>query len=100
MAKYEAGKLALVIFSLNPSEIGKCVTLIRRLYDGEYFKAPDGNEYRCDNATKTYQWLVSGDVSVYLDGKFSGVSVFSESELMLLDDGESILQSNLIEELV
>ncbi|MBN4863297.1 MULTISPECIES: hypothetical protein [Providencia] len=100
MARYEAGKLALVISSLNPSEIGRCVTLTRRLYDGEYFMAPDGSEYRCDNATATRQWLVSGDVSIYLGSQFSGVSVFAESELMLLDDGESIIQGEFMGALV
>lgn len=100
MAKYEAGKLALVISSLNLSEIGRCVTLTRRLHDSEYFKAPDGSEYRCDNATETYQWLVSGDVSIYLDGKFSGMSVFSESELMLLDDSDNVIKCKNMEKLV
>lgn len=100
MALYEAGKLALVISSPNTSEIGRCVTLTRRLHDGEYFKAPDGSEYRCDNATETYQWIVSGNVSIYLDGKFSGMSVFSESELMLLDDGEWVCQCDLMKEFI
>ncbi|MGJ3353450.1 hypothetical protein [Providencia sp. Je.9.19] len=100
MALYEAGKLALVISSPNTSEIGRCVTLTRRLHDGEYFKATDGSEYRCDNATETYQWLVSGDVSIYLDGKFSGMSVFSESELMLLDDGEKECQRVHVKEFI
>ncbi|MGF7408495.1 hypothetical protein [Providencia alcalifaciens] len=62
--------------------------------------APDGSEYRCDNATATRQWLVRGDVSIYLGGQFSGVSVFAESELMLLDDGESIIQGESMEALV
>lgn len=42
MAELRAGGLALVIASENKNEIGKSVTLIRKVLNGEFHQFPNG----------------------------------------------------------
>lgn len=85
MAELKAGALAIVISSEVTAEIGRTVTLIKRIYDGEFYRFPDGSRYSDESASKDKCWVVSGDVSVYTDGDSGGMGIFPSWALMPID---------------
>lgn len=89
MAELKAGGLALVIASGNNREIGKSVTLVKQLADGEFYKFPNGSSYSMKSSTGQAIWVVSGDVSVYTSKPSSGLSIFPSRCLMPINGDES-----------
>lgn len=85
MAELRAGGLALVIASGNKNEIGKSVTLIRKVLSGEFHQFPNGSIYVMNTNTGQSMWVVSGDVSIYTSKPSGGMSIFPSSHLMPID---------------
>lgn len=90
MAELRAGGMALVIASGNKNEIGKSVTLIRKVLSGEFHQFPNGSSYAMKTNTGQSMWVVSGDVSIYTSKPSSGMSIFPSSHLMPIDGDEFI----------
>lgn len=93
----KAGGLALVIASEVPSDIGKCVTLVRFVPDGAIYTAPNG--VKCRNMPgHGAVWVVTGDVEVECYGgeEFHGWSVFPPHKLMPIDGDEAQFWAELI----
>ncbi|WP_430909892.1 hypothetical protein, partial [Klebsiella sp. H32] len=85
MAELRAGGLALVIASGNQNEVGKTVTLIRKVSSGEFHQFPNGNSYAMKTNTGQSMWVVSGDVSIYTSKPSGGMSIFPAKSLMPID---------------
>ncbi|MBZ6546888.1 MULTISPECIES: hypothetical protein [Klebsiella] len=85
MAELRAGGMALVIASGNKNEIGKSVTLIRKVLSGEFHQFPNGSSYAMKTNTGQSMWVVSGDVSIYTSKPSGGMSIFPSSHLMPID---------------
>ncbi|EMO8771671.1 hypothetical protein FKL27_07360 [Klebsiella pneumoniae] len=85
MAELRAGGLALVIASENKNEIGKLVTLIRKVLSGEFHQFPNGSSYAMKTNTGESGWVVSGDVSIYKSKPSGGMSIFPAKSLMPID---------------
>ncbi|EPH7508799.1 hypothetical protein ACYCW1_004237 [Klebsiella pneumoniae] len=85
MAELRAGGLALVIASGNQNEVGKTVTLIRKVSSGEFHQFPNGNSYAMKINTGQSMWVVSGDVSIYTSKPSGGMSIFPAKSLMPID---------------
>ncbi|WP_432782145.1 hypothetical protein [Klebsiella michiganensis] len=85
MAELRAGGMALVIASGNKNEIGKSVTLIRKVLSGEFHQFPNGSSYAMNTNTGQSMWVVSGDVSIYTSKPSGGMSIFPSSHLMPID---------------
>ena len=84
MSELRAGGLALVLASENQNEVGKTVTLVRVVSSGEYHKFPDGSSYTLI-APGQMLWVVSGDVSIYVNNPSGGMSIFPAKNLMPID---------------
>lgn len=87
MAELKAGGLALVIFSENQNEIGRCVELIEAVARGHSFNFPTAGKHSWGSDVPA--WLVKGDVSLYTDRQSGGFSYFLGTELMPIDGDES-----------
>ena len=85
MAELRAGGLALVIASGNQNEVGKTVTLIRKVSSGEFHQFPNGNSYAMKTNTGQSMWVVSGDVPIYKSKPSGGMSIFPAKSLMPID---------------
>ena len=85
MAELRAGGLALVIAAENKNEIGKSVTLIRKVLSGEFHQFPNGSSYAMKTNTGESGWVVSGDVSIYKSKPSGGMSIFPAKSLMPID---------------
>ena len=85
MDELRAGGLALVIASGNQNEVGKTVTLIRKVSSGEFHQFPNGNSYAMKTNTGQSMWVVSGDVSIYTSKPSGGMSIFPAKSLMPID---------------
>ena len=85
MAELRAGGLALVIASGNQNEVGKTVTLIRKVSSGEFHQFLNGNSYAMKTNTGQSMWVVSGDVSIYTSKPSGGMSIFPAKSLMPID---------------
>lgn len=85
MAELRAGGMALVIASGNKNEIGKSVTLIRKVLSGEFHQFPNGSSYAMNTNTGQSMWVVSGDVSIYTSKPSGGMSIFPAKSLMPID---------------
>ncbi|HGH7464345.1 TPA: hypothetical protein ACG71I_000726 [Klebsiella pneumoniae] len=85
MAELRAGGLALVIASGNQNEVGKTVTLIRNVSNGEFHQFPNGSSYAMKTTTGQSMWVVSGDVSIYKRKPSGGMSIFPAKSLMPID---------------
>lgn len=83
MAELKAGCIALVIFSENEAEIGRCVEVIESAARGHSFNFPGSGKHSWNSNTPA--WLVKGDVSIYTDKQSGGFSYFLRSELMPID---------------
>lgn len=60
MAELRAGGMALIIRSTEPSDVGKCVTLVSLIEPEMDFVSP--SNIQCTSGKTTSSWLVVGDV--------------------------------------
>lgn len=91
MAELKAGGLALVLDDIVPENIGKCVTLIRRLEPLDHFTTPDGRRGMMPSGYGV-GWLCSGDLICIgtlsrskLDFKVKGWAIIPPKYLMPID---------------
>lgn len=96
MAKYEPGKLALIVGASTPegaAYIGCCVELVEHVPASTliWFK---GNGF----CTPADAWIVQGNVTMHLlDGsKMYGYAFYRQSHLMPLEDGQDTLKREKI----
>ena len=93
----KAGGLALVVRSTDLPEVGRVVTLLRRVNPGDEFTAPDGHFCRWQ-ACNPAAWLVAGEVQSNMPSGqvFYGWAVFPPTHLMPLDGDEGQFWAELI----
>lgn len=82
MSELRAGGIAIVIFSENKPEIGRCVELIEKVTNGYVFNFLVQVSIV---GVMTPGWLVKGDVSIYTNKPSGGFSYFYSDELMPID---------------
>lgn len=101
MSELRAGGVALIIRSLDPSDVGKCVTLISVIDAGEDFVSPSG--LKCHSGKSKSSWLVTGDICAearephrHPKCDFYGWGLYEADRLMPID-GEDFSDEDIYE---
>lgn len=89
MAKYEAGKLALIVNARTEKgrqDIGKCVTLVRHIESDSVFVDRERGTRWVTRENEC--WIVAGDV-VSAGNNVQGFALFQQRHLMPLEDPDA-----------
>ncbi|WP_233979579.1 hypothetical protein [Pectobacterium versatile] len=103
MAELRAGGLALIVESINPEDVGKCVTTISLIPAHGSFTSPHGRP--TNNNADFAAWFVTGDVKALM-GKGSpvwagrGWSLYPPQYLMPIDGDDFTHEDEREKELV
>lgn len=73
MAELRAGGLALIVDSVSPQEVGKCVTTTQLIPAFGSFTSPHGRPTK--NNAEFAAWLVTGDVVAEMSG--NGIPIWA-----------------------